>query len=426
MRQNKCFDLNESMKSQEVTALREAIRSDTSRQIAGFLYQFVVALEYCFKLSPGQSLYIEKYGDVAIKNDGTFDGDAGEVSVEVKMYADELNESHHNLLNTLYNWLEDEFKFENYQTLIIYTTQPIAKGSKLAGWNNKRAEEKTTVVFDVYQKYLKDNKEKIADKDGTKHKTIKKNAEQMNRVLGSVIKADGKVDESASKKRLENLLGKVMIYDSSRNLEQKFNDLLQYAKVAANHLRETFIDSLLGFIISPNNMKDGWKIDEATFTNQVQILAAEMAPQSILFPNAPDVKVKEGEYDDSLFVQKLKEIEYKDITNAVLDFAKTVGLLTGEFSRPSAEKNLADYQDELLDIYGLCRGNAIDELAIRNEVTSEIIRNLSRVFLRTVLLEAKKPKFAPFGVTKSYFSNGMCHYMANDSAQNIKWLLSDE
>jgi hypothetical protein len=414
------------MKSQEVTALREAIRSDASRQIAGFLYQFVVALEYCFKLSSGQSLYIEKYGDVAIKNDGTFDGDAGEVSVEVKMYADELNESHHNLLNTLYNWLEDDFVFESYQTLIIYTTQPIANKSKLVGWNDKCAEDKAKVLIEVYRKYLNDNREKIADKDVGKYKTIKKNAEQMNRVLESVKDSDGKTDETASKKRLEDLLKRVVIYDSSKNLEQKFKDLLQYAKVAASHLQETFIDSLLGFIIGPNNMKDGWKIDETTFARQVQLLAVEMAPQSISFPDAPDVKVEEGAYVDSLFVQKLKEIEYKDITNAVLDFAKTVGLLTGEFSRPSAEKNLADYQNELLNIYGLCHGNAVDELAIRNEVTSEIIKNLSRVFLRTVLLEAKKPKFAPFGVTKSYFSNGMCHYMANDSAQNIKWLLSDE
>lgn len=414
------------MKSQEVTALREAIRSDASRQIAGFLYQFVVALEYCFKLKPGQSLYIEKYGDVAIKNDGTFDGDASEVSVEVKMYADELNESHHNLLNTLYNWLEDDFVYESYQTLIIYTTQPIANKSKLAGWNDKCAEDKAKVLIEVYRKYLNDNREKIADKDAGKYKTIKKNAEQMNRVLESVKNSDGKTDETASKKRLEDLLKRVVIYDSCKNLEQKFKDLLQYAKVAASHLQETFIDSLLGFIIGPNNMKDGWVIDEATFAKQVQLLAVEMAPQSISFPDAPDVKVEEGAYDDSLFVQKLKEIEYKDITNAVLDFAKTVGLLTGEFSRPSAEKNLADYQDELLNIYGLCHGNAVDELALRSEVTSEIIRNLSRIFLRTVLLEAKKPKFAPFGVTKSYFSNGMCHYMANDSAQNIKWLLSDE
>lgn len=400
------------MKVQEVTGLIKTMRSDASSQIAGFLYQFVVALDYCFQLTSGQSLYIEKYGDVAIKSDGTYDGDATDISVEVKMYADEFDVNHHNLLNTLYNWLEDDFDLGQYQTLIIYTTQKIAKGSPLAGWNDKQPEDRVKIVKDSYSKYLKDNKAKIEKKDANKYKTIKKNARQMRRVLDT--------------DRLSSLLERVVIIDSCKNLENAYKGLLKYAKVTTENLQEAFINSLLGFIISPKNMKDGWKIDYDTFTAQVQLLAVEMSPTQISFPDPPDVIVKEGEYDESLFVEKLKQIEVKKITDAVMDFAKTTGLLSKEFDRPSAEKNLADYQAELLQIYNLNRENAVDALAMEGEVTEDYVKRASRVFYRQTLLAARVPQFAPFGVTKPYFSNGMCHYMANDSEQNVKWLLDNE
>lgn len=401
------------MKAQEVTGLIKTARSDASSQIAGFLYQFVVALDYCFQLSPGQSLYIEKYGDVAIKNDGSYDGEHGKgVSLEIKMYADELDVNHHNLLNTLYNWMEDNFHFEKYQTLIIYTTQKIAKKSPLQGWNSKKAEERVKIVTGSFDKYLADNKAKIEDKDASKYKTIKKNARQMQRVLGT--------------DKLSSLLERVVIFDSCKNLEQAYNGLMKYAKVTTENLQETFINSLLGFIISPKNMKNGWRIDYDKFTAQVQLLAVEMAPQSITFPDAPDVTVKDGEYDDSLFVQKLKQIDSDRITDAVMDFAKTTGLLAKEFDRPSAEKNLADYQTELLQIYNLKHEIAVGELAMKGEVTNDHVKIASRVFYNQMLLAARSPQFAPFGVTKPYFSNGMCHYMANDNEQNIKWLLNDE
>lgn len=400
------------MKAQEVTGLIKTARSDASSQIAGFLYQFVVALDHCFLLSPGQSLYIEKYGDVAIKSDGSYDSDASDISVEVKMYADKIDVNHHNLLNTLYNWLEDDFGFEKYQTLIIYTTQCIAKKSPLQGWNSKKKEERTKIVTDSYKKYLSDNKTSIEDQDASRYKTIKKNAKQMQRVLGT--------------DRLPSLLERVVIVDSCKNLGQAYKGLLKYAKVTTDNLQEVFIDSLLGFVISPQNLKDGWRIDYDTFTAQVQLLAAEMAPKAISFPDAPDVSVKEGEYDDSLFVEKLKQIDISRITDAVMDFAKTTGLLSKEFDRPSAEKNLADYQDELLQIYRLKHDNAVDELVIAGEVTEDYVKNASRIFYRQMLLAARTPKFAPFGVTKPYFSNGMCHYMANDSELNVKWLLDNE
>ncbi len=415
------------MKTDEVNALVSSIiRSDASPQIAGFLYQFVIAVDYCFQLQPGQSLYIEKYGDVAIKSDGSFDGEANDTSIEVKLYADELGVRHHNLLNTLYNWLEDDFNYASYRNLIIYTTQPIAKNSVLAGWEKKTPAQRLKVVTNAYTAYLKDNKEKIEGKDGKKHPTISQNASMMKRVLGSVLKKDGTIDENASNERLQDLLSRVIILDSCKGLAKSYNELLKYAKVATENLRETYINSLLGFVISPQNMENGWKIEEETFTKQVQLLAKEMAPQSMAFPDAPNITVKEEEYDDALFVKKLRAIDYKRITQAVIDFAKTTGLLTGEFDRPSAEKNRANYQEEILRLYHLKYDTAVDSLYDGRELTDDDIKRASRIFLGELLQATHSIAFAPFGVTKSYFSEGMCHYIANDDKQKVNWLLEDE
>lgn len=415
------------MKTDEVNALVSSIiRSDASPQIAGFLYQFVIAVDYCFQLQPGQSLYIEKYGDVAIKSDGSFDGEANDTSIEVKLYADELGVRHHNLLNTLYNWLEDDFNFTSYRNLIIYTTQPIAKNSVLAGWEKKTPAQRLKVVSKAYTAYLKDNKERIEGKDSKKHPTISQNASMMKRVLGSVQKKDGTIDENASNERLQDLLSRVVILDSCKGLSKSYNELLKYAKVTTENLREAYINSLLGFVISPKNMENGWKIEEETFTKQVQLLAKEMAPQSMVFPDAPNITVKEGDYDDALFVKKLRAIDYKRITQAVIDFAKTTGLLTGEFDRPSAEKNLANYQEEILRLYHLKYDTAVDSLYDGRELTDDDIKRTSRIFLGELLQATHSIAFEPFGVTKSYFSEGMCHYVANDDRQNVNWLLEDE
>lgn len=413
------------MQQSQVSTLISLLRSDASEQIKGFLYQFVVALDYCFRLSPGQSLYVETYGDVSIKDDGSYDEIAGNLSIEVKMYADELNEKHHNLLNTLYNWLEDDFDFEAYPTLIIYTTQPIAETSLLKGWNDKNAEDKVKIITDSYGNYLEKHKTEIADTDSTKYKTIKSNAKQMLRVLESV-EIDGNVDEEASKKRLLNLLGRVMIIDSCKNFKEAYYDLFKYAKVTTDNLREHFIQCMLGSIISPMYMQNGWKIDHDSFTEHYQTLVKEMLPQSFEFPEAPDVKVDEQEYADAPFVSKLKCIDYDRISEAMVDYARTIGLLAGEFKRPSAEKNLAEYQDNMAGLYRNRYDNAKDELQLIDELTDEKIKTKSRIFLRNFFEACRAIRFAPFGVTKKYFSDGMCHYMANDNEQNVKWLLKDE
>ena len=42
------------------------ISFDSTSSVKGVLFQFLIALERCFEMQEGQSVYIETYGDVSI------------------------------------------------------------------------------------------------------------------------------------------------------------------------------------------------------------------------------------------------------------------------------------------------------------------------------------------------------------------------
>ena len=102
--------------------------NDASDKVKGFLYQFYIALNYCFELKQGEKLYIEKYGDVTIDSIS---------QIEVKNYSKPLTDCDDNFWNTLCNWLNDSFDSNNYKQLILLTTQQIGANSQLNNWNKK-------------------------------------------------------------------------------------------------------------------------------------------------------------------------------------------------------------------------------------------------------------------------------------------------
>lgn len=78
---------------------------DSTPSIKGTLFQFLIALERCFEMQEGQSVYIETYGDVSI---------LGKLSdskqIESKLYKKALTDSDKNVWKSIYKWTEDSSK----------------------------------------------------------------------------------------------------------------------------------------------------------------------------------------------------------------------------------------------------------------------------------------------------------------------------
>ena len=74
------------------------LKFDSTSSIKGVLFQFLIALERCFKMQEGQSIYIETYGDVSVLG-SLFDSK----QIESKFYKKALTDSDKNVWKSIYN-----------------------------------------------------------------------------------------------------------------------------------------------------------------------------------------------------------------------------------------------------------------------------------------------------------------------------------
>ncbi|HEE0487259.1 TPA: hypothetical protein R6321_000467 [Klebsiella pneumoniae] len=75
-----------------------------------FHYQVLIGLDKCFSLQDEQSIWFEKDGDISLVSNKIDES----TQTEAKNYAAPLTDHHENLWNTLKNWLDANFKHENY------------------------------------------------------------------------------------------------------------------------------------------------------------------------------------------------------------------------------------------------------------------------------------------------------------------------
>ncbi len=80
--------------------MSDKLKNDATPSVLGIIYQFYVALEYCFQLTSGQKLYVEKYGDITISKSN---------QTEVKKNKEVLTDMHDNIWKTLSNWFQKDF-----------------------------------------------------------------------------------------------------------------------------------------------------------------------------------------------------------------------------------------------------------------------------------------------------------------------------
>lgn len=372
--------------------MAKKLKHDATSSIVGTIHQFYVALDYCFTLVSGETLFVEKFGDITVSDSK---------QIEVKKYDDVLSDLHENIWQTVSNWLQDTFHPSDYKELILLTTQDFSKTSSLKEWNKKTVEEKYALLKIIEEQYNK-RKKKSKDKE----------------TLVSYVLSDSNVD------KLKTILGRFIILDSSPKEVAYWNTIKD---TKAGHIpstnRDDYINSLLGFIIAPKTISsNGWAISYDNFTTRIQALTERYNSNTRIFPQVTR-DVSEEELSNKLqhlFVRKIESINYDEVkSNAISAYIRTNQTILEELQKYSVPKNMYDdYEKDLTDFYEPKYRKANRDVFNQDKTEKE-----SQDFYDEIMGSAIQ-QFSNFNNTPPYFRNGTLHNMADDESQDIKWKLN--
>ena len=377
--------------------MSENLINDSTKTFKPIIYQFLVALEKCFQMQYGESIWIEKYGDVTSSSG---------VQIEVKDHQKNLTDLDHNVWKTLKNWLDDNFDATKYKNLILLTTQTISKSSKFIDWNTKNKDEKYQILNLIAKEFNKQ----------------KEKSDLTQKLLNDVL------NSNKSNKLLE-ILDKFTIQSKADN------DEILYKKIKETRTdgileekKDEYLDSLIGYIINPAMTSSGWEIKNKEFRQKTKSLIETYTSTTKIFPKIETPSITDDiikEHQSYLFVQKIEDIDYSEVkSEAISDFIYSRTILNEELKNYEiSKKEYRHYENELLKSFQAKRRKALLDVNSSNHINES-----KRLYNNTT--DEAAPNFYNFNDTPKSYRNGILHELANDSEnpKNIVWKLevSDE
>ena len=387
------------------------IRGDASPQVKGFLYQFLVALQFCFEMKRNQTLYVEKFGDLAIKTTG--EGES--ISVESKHYSTtKIHLLHQNVINTLYNWAQPNFHQEHYTKLLLITTQKVRIGDVLNSFF--KAENKYNVFTNELNKEIKRIKDKLeSDKKSNPKATLSIRKEKTLEQMEYLCKREHKTV-------IQDILSKWVMNVECLDFMDLYDTIVnRYASMLEGRKAELYIDGLFAMIINPGIVEKGWCIKREDFEKRQQELNSDFSTKTISFPTIGDPTETETEgLGSSLFVEKLRIVNLEnEITKAIYDYVKTNNLILKEIKgRPVRDNGLEKYKENLKSLFETQYNTHTVEFKF--DPNQNIFKS-SQKFYYAMQNACLQVKMEPFNTIDVYFAKGVLHILADNKTLDVKW-----
>lgn len=381
-------------------ATDKKLSNDATSSIGGTIYQICVALERAFMLEEGQKIWIEKFGDVTV---------SGQEQIETKQYSDSLTDSHPNFWNTLKNWLLPSFFHKEYSHLTLLTTQSIGANSKLADWNDVPPSRR----LEVLQEILDESESRY--KKSQDSKTDKKKSSPPQALLDERFVLD-----VAQRELLIEIIPKISIASDSPRLDELRKKIIdRHGKTILQSKGNAFLDDLIGYLMSPCTIQNGWEISFSEFSAKLTTVSNHYRRGTVVFP-ARNIIPTSDELElqkEKRFVQKLHEIQYPDvISDAIRHYISASITVIEEFKNYEVDPmSYQTYQSNLKQSHQTKYRSA------KRRLSGDAVA-ASQNFYDELTGETPQP-FPSFEQTPMEFRNGVLHMLADDEVDDFQWRL---
>ena len=370
------------------------LKFDSTPSIKGTLFQFLIALERCFEMQEGQSVYIETYGDVSV-----FGNLSDSKQIESKLYKKALTDSDRNVWKSIYNWMREDFPVDTFSSLILLTTQKVPIGSAWLNWNGKNPSERMEVLRNIKKSF---DSRKRKDKDLSTYMNVIFDAENATRL---------------------SQIAKMLYIDSISMDGNQYHKSLQekYGKGIPDIQKGKYINHMFGYILSPDIVNQNWRITYDDFAREVEEITKTLVENTAVFPTKVKLAdIKDSDYDGYAFVEKIKDIKYGEaISGAIDDYVHTASMIQQELEKSETKKNsLLQYEENLKGSY-----TAKYRKASRNYDDGEQIAKSQDFY--DDMTGSSDITFHTYNSVDLYFHNGMLHIMADENDELV-WLLKDK
>ena len=368
--------------------MTKQLRNNASSSTQGIVFQFLVALEYCFKMKKGDIIYVERFGDITSISD-----ENPNVQIEVKKRKDNISNYSERMWNTIYNWMQPDFDSNKYQNLLLITTQSISPLSQWHKWASGNLEDRLKILNQLLDNNVR-----------------KKLSDELNE------KIDYIQSKLTGEERIQ-LAKKLEIIFIEPNLDAWIERNQPYLNFVPEIQQQNLVFELYGYITLGSQESNGWEISYEDFTQEKQVITESLVKNTRIFPSINIPIIDQSMYEDKLFVKKILEIEYDEVVpQAILDYVYSLSYIAELGKTRHKMLEIKKYEQEIK------RSHEVMYRKAKRNCSEDVIKSSQDFYDEYEISPIQS--FSNYNNTPREFRGGITHSLADEN--QISWHLNCE